>query len=504
MLRCREVRGVITGRGQLLKIIKLKQDWTVGARIGIGGFGQVFAAENKDGLKAAVKLVPKAPGASRELLFVDLKDVHGIVPIIDSGEDGDHWVLVMPRADMSLRQHLTDAAGPLSATDATSILMDIASALAELNGKVVHRDLKPENVLYLDGMWRLSDFGISRYAEATTAPDTQKHALSPPYAAPERWRAERATIAADVYALGIIAFEMLCGRRPFPGPNIEDYREQHLHEDAPALDEGTSALRALVAEALFKAPGARPSPANFLARLKRSQQQRSGGLGRLSEAHLGEVAKQSESERQESAARTAAEERADLFRGASALLGGLYNELSEAIFEAAPSAKKGMAGMRNGVTISLGTAQLELVPIAKMPLDPWEWEAPAFDVIAYGGISLRVPRDRYDFEGRSHSLWYCDAFEAGRYEWIETAFMITPMIPKMSVMRPFMLDPGPEAAKALWVGLAEVQLAWPIEPVDADAFIDRWTHWLADAAQGRLQAPSAMPEKSTPRNWRQK
>ena len=71
-------------------------------------------------------------------------------------------------------------------------------------------------------------------------------------------------------------------------------------------------------------------------------------------------------------------------------------------------------------------------------------------------------------------------------------------------MRPFMLDPGPEASKALWVGLAEFQLAWPIEPVDTDAFIDRWANWLADAARGRLQAPSMMPERTIPQNWRQK
>jgi serine/threonine protein kinase len=54
--------------------------------------------------------------------------------------------------------------------------------------------------------------------------DTQKYALSAPYAAPERWRAERATSAADVYALGIMAFEMLEGGMPFPGPQIDDYR----------------------------------------------------------------------------------------------------------------------------------------------------------------------------------------------------------------------------------------------------------------------------------------
>jgi serine/threonine-protein kinase len=297
---------------------------------------------------------------------------------------------------------------------------------------------------------------------------------------------------------------MLRGSRPFLGPNFEDFREQHLHAEPPVLDAGTAALKAVVTETLFKAPGARPSPANLLARLKRSQQQLSGGLAKLSEAHLGEVAKRSESERLQSAARSAAERRDGLFRSASALLDDLYSELSEAILEAAPIAKRGKAGKRNGITISIGAVQLELVPIAKTPPSPWDWEAPAFDVVAHAGIILRVPRDRYNFEGRSHSLWYCDAFEAGRYGWIETAFMVSPMAQKMTVMRPFMADPGIEAAQALWVGLADFQLAWPIEPIQADAFIDRWANWLADAAQGRLQPPSTMPERPILENWRRK
>jgi serine/threonine-protein kinase len=484
--------------------IELKQLWTLGSRLGSGGFGQVYQAENQEGFKAALKLVPKAPGANRELLFVNLADVRGVIPIVDSGEYENFWALVMPRADESLREHLDRTGGKLSEPDAISIILNIGSALVELDGKVVHRDLKPENVLRLGGLWRLSDFGISRYAEATTAPDTQKYSLSAPYAAPERWRGERATVAADIYSLGVMAFEMLSGERPFPGPSFEDYREQHLHKEPASLETGTAMLRAIVAESIFKAPGARPSPANLLARLKQSERKRTGGLTRLNEAHLGEVAKQSELERQASSARSAAERRADLFSGASNLLDGLYGELSGAILEAAPSAKKGRSGKRSGETISLGAAQLELVPIVSTHPNPWEWQAPAFDVVAQASIIIRIPRNRYDFEGRSHSLWYCDAFEADRYEWVEIAFMISPMIPRTSVMRPFMADPGIEAAKALWVGVSEFQLAWPIEAIDTDAFIDRWANWLADAAQGRLQAPSTMPEKPIHRNWRQK
>jgi eukaryotic-like serine/threonine-protein kinase len=167
-------------------------------------------------------------------------------------------VLVMPRAEKSLRQHLDDAAGPLEAVEAAAILSDIATALADLDGKVVHRDLKPENVLFLDGTWCLADFGISRYAEATTALDTRKYALSKEYAAPERWRSERATTATDVYALGVIAYELLSGSRPFAGPELHDFREQHLHRAPERLAAVPATFGALIEECLYKAAGARP------------------------------------------------------------------------------------------------------------------------------------------------------------------------------------------------------------------------------------------------------
>ena len=137
------------------------------------------------------------------------------------------------------------------------ILLDVARALAALDGRVVHRDVKPENVLLLNGASCLADFGIARYAEASTAPDTWKYAWTAAYTAPERWRQERATAASDVYSFGIVAFEMLAGHRPFPGPAPDDFRDQHLHRDASPLGNVAPALASLVAECLFKAPGSR-------------------------------------------------------------------------------------------------------------------------------------------------------------------------------------------------------------------------------------------------------
>lgn len=136
-------------------------------------------------------------------------------------------MLVMPRADLSLRE-LLNRSGALELGDGLDVLKDVLDALSDLDGRVVHRDLKPENVLRLDGRWCLADFGVARYAEASTAPDTQKFAMSPPYAAPERWRNEHATIAADIYALGIMAYELVSGQLPFEG-NYESSTSTPMH-----------------------------------------------------------------------------------------------------------------------------------------------------------------------------------------------------------------------------------------------------------------------------------
>lgn len=260
--------------------LTLARKWVVGEMIGAGGFGRVYAVTS-DGEEAVAKLVPKDPGADRELLFLDLVGVRNVVPVIDRGETADEWVLVMPRAERSLRQYLDSRDDErLGVEEAVSILTDPAIALTDLDGRVVHRDLKPENLLFLDGTWCLADFGISRYAEATTAPDTQKFALSPPYAAPERWRAERATSATDVYSVGVIAYEMLAGSRPFPGPSVEEYREQHLHADLAPLAGVPTPLASLIEECLYKAPGARPTPENLVRPWPTSPYRPSPGVSR--------------------------------------------------------------------------------------------------------------------------------------------------------------------------------------------------------------------------------
>ena len=483
-----------------------RAEWALGERIRQGGMGSIYEVTSAGYGPAVAKLIPKAPGAERELLFADLTGTRNVIPVLDRGETGDYWVIVMPRAEQSLREHLEHASGAIGATAATAILLDIAVALADLAGRVVHRDLKPENVLLYSGHWCVADFGISRYAEAATGPDTRKHAMTAAYAAPEQWRGERAGASADVYALGVIGYELLSGARPFTGP---DYRDQHLNKIPAPLAGVPDSLAALVEECLYKAPGARPGPAAVLSRLERvTAAAASRGVARLQAANRANVIRQGEIGRQASALQSEADRRRDLAAVAVQALTRIASTLRDVITDSAPSASVS-TGIEPWWTIALNRAELRLAPPATATPDPWGPRGkPAFEVIAYSELNLHTSADPGGYEGRSHSLWYCDAREAGRYQWFETAFMIPGIRLAMTRQEPFALIPGPDslgAVAAAWPDQAQV--AWPFTPLNAgelDDLISRWTEWFADASEGKLARPGSLPERPVRDSWRQR
>ncbi|GLZ37200.1 serine/threonine-protein kinase [Actinokineospora sp. NBRC 105648] len=484
--------------------------WELGDRIGGGGYGQVLEARSESGVNGAVKLVPKEPGAERELLFAELDGVRNVVPIIDDGETDDAWVLVMPRAERSLEEHLKQVDGSLDVGSAVAVLRDIAVTLADLEGRVVHRDLKPGNVLLLDGHWCLADFGIARYADATTAPDTRKGAFSVLYAAPERWSNERATAATDVYSFGCIAYELLSGAPPFTGGYVHELREAHLHGDVPHLVSAPAVLAALVEECLYKSPQARPNAVNLVKRLERAAEQAaSPGLAALQESNRAQAVSKAASVRAESVAQSEQQRRAGLFEAATRSFTRIADAFKDALTSNAPGATV-RAVRGGGWEIHLGQAVLTLTGPTRTAESAWgSWDRPGFDVIAHAEIDLLIPADRYGYEGRKHSLWFCDAAPTGQgsYQWFETAFMVSPLLNRPVRQDPFALDPGTEAAKALWTGMAEWQLAWPFTPLtvdDLDEFIGRWAGWLATASNGRLSHPNSMPERRPENSFRRR
>jgi hypothetical protein len=476
--------------------IQLAHKWTLGDRLDGGGFGQVFYASSPDvDVDAVAKLVPKQPGAERELLFVELGDARNVVRVIDSGETDDEYVLVMPRAEKSLRRHLVEH-GKLTEPEAVAVLRDVAAALEDLDGRVVHRDLKPDNVLYLDGHWCLVDFGISRYAEATTALETRKDALTAPYAAPEQWRLERATARTDIYAMGVMAFEMLSGGRPFVGP---DLRQQHLFEPPPQLEGVSVPLAALVLECLQKSPEARP-PANDLGRRLAATggPPRSAGLARLQRAHQSAVSERVSEQGQALQAETAKERIDRLFEDARRSYSAIGDQLRDELVSAAPVIVP-TAGHHDLWALQLGDATLRLY----RPVPNERPRSGGFEVIAFGELRLEGP-GTHGYRGRSHSLWYCDAEEAGRFSWYETAFMDSPLTGGNSSIRPFALPPD-EGAIAFSPVMGTKQLARSLRrliPGRVDDFINEWADRLGAAYEGRLSAPSRMPEEDIQKNYR--
>ena len=478
--------------------IELNQVWHLSDQLGSGGFANVYLARNSGGETAVVKLVRKETGAQRELLFVDLEGIPNVVPVLDSGELDDYFAIVMPRAEKSLRDYLAEKGGQLSLDLAISILVDVAETLVGAEDRVVHRDIKPENVLLLDDRWHLADFGIARYAEATTAPDTLKYAKTPAYAAPEQWREERATSTADVYALGVVAYELLTGQQPFQGP---DYRRQHLEESPERLTGFPERVRSLVSECLYKSPQARPRPQNLLERLKRSLTPASPGAELLQQANLLAVDRQAEEARQQSIAQSEAERRLELIDAAHESLENILALLDQQItVNASEVLTSSGSDLRswslNDATLRVNRSSSEASESdSNMP----------FKVIVHTAISLTVPADRSGYTGRSHSLWYCDAQKPDVFRWYETAFMQISRRPDRSVA-PFYMSPGArDVVLALSSAMHTYQVAWPFVPIDQgdeELFIERWILRFAEAAQGQLRYPSSMPELDPGGSWR--
>ncbi len=160
----------------------------------------------------------------------------GIVHVYDQGVDGELSYLTMEYVrGENLRARIAHE-GTLTIGEALGLTDAILDALAAAHRLgLVHRDIKPANVLIdTDGRARITDFGLARaVTEAGSNPDTVIMG-SPGYLAPELLTRGEAAPTMDVYAAGVMLFEMVTGRHPFTGESAIDIASQHVHEDVPA------------------------------------------------------------------------------------------------------------------------------------------------------------------------------------------------------------------------------------------------------------------------------
>jgi len=257
--------------------------------VGRGGFAVVYKARDTE-LNHIVALKVLHPQLTTDPQFVrrfhqeaeaaaKIEHPH-IVTIYDVGEEAGQYYLAMTLLPgRTLDKWLVG--GPLPTEQAISIVEQIAGALDAIHAQgLVHRDVKPGNIMVDDaGQATLLDFGIVRAAEGTQITKTMAVLGTPTYMAPEQAEPEGAADVdwrADVYALGVVAYEMLVGRPPFIGKSSTAVLYKHVHEAPPAPTRLNPALPPRLGPVLLKALAKRREDrfqraGAFAAELRRAQ-----------------------------------------------------------------------------------------------------------------------------------------------------------------------------------------------------------------------------------------
>ena len=216
-------------------------------QIGRGGMADVYLAKDLilDGEEVAVKVlrtnyqtdpIAVARFQREARAMADLDHPH-IVRITDIGEeDGQQYLAMEYVAGLDLKRYIKEHY-PLSNEEAVRIMGQIllAMRLAHTRG-IVHRDLKPQNILLTpDGTAKVTDFGIAVAFAETSLTQTNSMLGSVHYLSPEQARGSKATVQSDIYAMGIIFYEMLTGHIPYDGDSAVTIALQHFQKPLPSV-----------------------------------------------------------------------------------------------------------------------------------------------------------------------------------------------------------------------------------------------------------------------------
>ena len=247
--------------------------YRVEARRGGGGFASVYRARDvRTGAPVALKVLHAylagTPNVTRRFRLeadtIARLEHPRIVRLLGHGEHDGLPYLVMEWVEGETLAEAIRTRGPIPLDEALPILETLAGALAAAHAHgIVHRDLKVANVALAPDGAKLLDFGIAKLADIDSAggfttPGTKLG--TPHYMAPEQILGRPIDARADVYAFGILVFEVLTGRRPFDGPNLADIEARQLTEPPPAASRLASvpaAIDGVIERAMAKDPARR-------------------------------------------------------------------------------------------------------------------------------------------------------------------------------------------------------------------------------------------------------
>ena len=256
----------------------LGSNYALERELGGGGMSRVFVAtETALGRQVVIKVLPpelegavSAERFRREIALAARLQHPTIVPLLTAGEADGLLYYTMPFIEGTTLRAAIERDGALPVERATRILRDVLEALSYAHAHgVVHRDIKPENVLLAPHHAVVSDFGVAKALAAAGGTDAVGRTTaglvigSPSYMAPEQAAADPTTDhRADLYAVGVMGYEMLTGAGPFPGRTPSQTMAAHMVERPEPLGSKRSgvpaALAALVMRLLEKSPADRP------------------------------------------------------------------------------------------------------------------------------------------------------------------------------------------------------------------------------------------------------
>lgn len=258
------------------------EGYQVETALGSGGFAVVYLVRDLHlKRRLAVKVLSPDLITSRTVLerfrreaetVAQLSHPH-IVPLHFIGQKDDLLYLVMECIDGGSLADRIEKEGRLPPPEVSRILREVASALEHAHKRgVIHRDIKPHNVLIEPDTGRtlVTDFGIARTAEGGSLTATGMLIGTPAYLSPEQVAGEGGDHRADIYALGVVAYEMLTGQAPFTGPTPTAVLMKRLGEPPPALakvrPEAPERLRDVIEGMLASDPGQRFQSAGDVVR----------------------------------------------------------------------------------------------------------------------------------------------------------------------------------------------------------------------------------------------
>ncbi|MBI4862743.1 MAG: protein kinase [Candidatus Riflebacteria bacterium] len=274
--------------------------------LGCGAMGMVYQATRRsDGRRVAIKFLARPEGPGIVARFLAEGKVTGeirhpnVVALFETGQIEGHLFLVLEFLDGGTLRARMREAGALGLAEANRAMLDCLAGLRACHERgVVHRDLKPENILFTGARQaKIADLGIAKaYGEDQRLTRTGDLIGTPRYMSPEQVRGEAATVASDIYAMGLVFYEMLAGRHPFSGNQLSELFEMQLTAQPEPLQRFASEVpdrvARLVEQALSKRAADRPDSAEaFAAALRKATgPQTFRGASRLSTGAAGEPA----------------------------------------------------------------------------------------------------------------------------------------------------------------------------------------------------------------------